>query len=96
MKKGSTDALTASERAALDAFAARPDNAVDTSDAPEIQDWTGAERGRFFRPVKQQLTLLVDADLVAWFRSRTTDGAGYQTRINQALRDYMNRHRDRG
>ena len=61
----------------------------DTSDAAELVDWSGAKRGLFYRPVKQQLTLRLDADVVAWFkRNRTTD-EGYQTRINRALREYV-------
>ncbi len=66
-----------------------PDNAIDTSDAPEVRDWSGAKRGLFYRPIKQQLTLRLDADLVDWFRTRATVGEGYQTRINRALREYV-------
>jgi uncharacterized protein (DUF4415 family) len=43
----------------------------------------------FYRPVKQQLTLRLDADVVAWFKSHTTSSEGYQTRINRALREYV-------
>lgn len=27
-----------------------PDSKIDTSDIPEVTDWTGAERGKFYRP----------------------------------------------
>jgi hypothetical protein len=43
----------------------------------------------FYRPVKQQLTLRLDADVVAWFKRHTTFNEGYQTRINRALREYV-------
>jgi hypothetical protein len=36
---------TAEEQAALEAVAALPDNEIDTSDIPEITNWTGAVRG---------------------------------------------------
>ena len=49
----------------------------------------GAKRGVFYRPVKQQLTLRLDADVVAWFKSHTKSREGYQTRINRALREYV-------
>lgn len=62
-----------------------PGAAIDTSDIPEVTDWTGARRGVFYRPIKQQLTLRLDADVVAWFKRQ---GGGYQTRINRALREY--------
>jgi uncharacterized protein (DUF4415 family) len=37
-------------------------------------------------PRKKQLTLRIDNDVVAWYRSQ---GRGYQTRINALLRAYM-------
>lgn len=38
----------------------------------------------------QQVTLRLDADLLAWFRSL---GGKYQTRINAALREYIDSYR---
>jgi uncharacterized protein (DUF4415 family) len=37
-------------------------------------------------PVKVPLSIKIDADLLAWFKSK---GKGYQTRINAALREIM-------
>ena len=37
-------------------------------------------------PVKVPLSIKIDADVLAWFKSK---GKGYQTRINNALRDIM-------
>ena len=37
-------------------------------------------------PVKVSLSIKIDADVLAWFKSF---GKGYQTRINKALRDVM-------
>lgn len=73
----------------LAALAAMPDEDIDTSDIPEVLDWTGAVRGRFYRPVKQQLTLRLDADIIDWFRHHAPDGRGYQSQINRALREYV-------
>lgn len=95
MKKGSSKRLTPKQRAELNALAALPDDAIDTSDAPELLDWSGAKRGLFYRPVKQQLTLRLDADVVAWFKRHTTSNEGYQTRINRALREYVQGQADR-
>jgi uncharacterized protein (DUF4415 family) len=89
MKKGTSKRLTREQLAELKALAALPDGAIDTSDAPEVIDWSGAKRGLFYRPVKQQLTLRLDADVVAWFKRYTTSSEGYQTRINRALREYV-------
>ena len=94
MKKGRADRLTPAQQAEIDALAALPDNKIDTRDMPEVRDWSGARRGVFFRPIKQQLTLRIDADVIAWFKSHTPNGEGYQTRINRALREYVAQHTD--
>ena len=38
---------------------------------------------------KQALNLRLDADVIAWFKGQTASGEGYQTRINRALREYV-------
>jgi len=80
--------LTQVQRAKLRALANRPDSEIDLSDAPEMTDeqWKNAERGHFYRPVKQQITARVDADVLAWLKSQ---GKGYQSRINAILRREM-------
>ena len=70
----------------LKALAALEDDAIDTSDIPEVTDWDKAEIGRFYRPVKKRLTIRLDADVVEWFK-RNHDH--YQSAINKALRDYI-------
>jgi uncharacterized protein (DUF4415 family) len=89
MKKETSKRLTRGQLAELKSLAALPESEIDTSDAPELLDWSGARRGLFYRPVKQQLTLRLDADVVAWFKSQTKSSEGYQTRINRALREYV-------
>ena len=92
MKKGTPHRLTPEQQAELEALAAMPEEAIDTSDAPEVLDWSGARRGVLYRPVKQQITLRLDADLIAWFKA-TSQGKGYQTQINRVLREYVSRRR---
>lgn len=89
MKMANTRTLTADEQAALDAVAGVPDSEINTSDMPEVTDWSGAIRGGLYRPVKRLTSLRLDADLLAWFKR---GGDGYQTRINAALREYVERH----
>jgi uncharacterized protein (DUF4415 family) len=93
MKKGRSKPLTPEQRAELDALAALPEEQIDTRDMPEVRDWSGARRGALYRPVKQQITLRIDADVIEWFRLRTRKGEGYQTNINRALREYVEQHR---
>ena len=40
---------------------------------------------------KKQLTLRLDAEMVAWFKAQ---GRGYQTRMNAVLRSYYEVHRN--
>src|SRR4029077_885976 len=69
-------------------FAALPDDQIDTSDIPELPPsaWKHAVRGRFYRPLKQAISMRLDADVVAWLKKR---GKGYQTRANNILRQSM-------
>ena len=85
-----TDSRTRREIAQLNKL---DDDAIDTRDIPEASKWKGAGRGRFYRPVKKQVTLRIDADLLAWFRGHSQR---YQTRINAALREYVEHHRKAG
>ena len=91
MKKENSN-LTAAQKAELDALAAMPEDQINTAALPEQKDWSGARRGVFFRPIKKQLTLRLDADLIEWFRTHAPNGEGYQTSINSALREYVAQH----
>lgn len=92
MKKDISDRAKSAREAELAALAALPDERIDTSDAPEQRDWSGARRGVFFRPIKKQLTLRLDADDIEWFKVHARGERGYQTSINNALREYVARH----
>jgi uncharacterized protein (DUF4415 family) len=81
--------MTDEQRQELRRLAQLPDEQIDTCDVPEVTDFSGSIRGRFFRPVKKQVTLRIDADVLEWFRAQ---GGKYQTRINAALREYVEKH----
>ena len=95
MKKDITE-LPSDVQAQIRTLEALPDDRIDTTDAPEILDWSDARRGVFYRPVKQQITLRLDADIIAWFKAHARGGRGYQTDINGALREHVrsNEHRN--
>lgn len=42
----------------------------------------------FYKPIKKPVTLRLDADVIAWYKG---GGRRYQTRINAALRQLMER-----
>jgi uncharacterized protein (DUF4415 family) len=92
MKKENSNPKTPAQEAELKALAALPEDQINTRDIPEQKNWSGARRGLFFRPVKKQLTLRLDADLIDWFKIHAPKGEGYQTSINSALREYVSQH----
>ena len=71
-----------------------PDSAIDLSDNPEVTPEMFAKafvrRGLAASPTKEQVTLRLDAEVLAWFRAQ---GKGYQTQINRLLRAYMEARR---
>jgi uncharacterized protein (DUF4415 family) len=87
--------LTTAQRADLEALKALPEGQIDTSDIPPLTEgfWKNSVRNPFYRPVKQQVTVRVDADVLAWLRS---SGRGYQSKLNDILRQAMLREVDRG
>lgn len=66
-------------------LARQADQDIDTSEVPELGD-AFFEQAELHVPAKQSVTIRLDADVLAWFKEQ---GAGYQTRINQLLRQYM-------
>ena len=81
--------------AQLHAVAAMPDEDIclDDPDAPEVLDWTGAVRGRFYRPPQAlPSTLQVDPDVLAWLEAQGSDPI---IRMNRILRAAMLRARRR-
>jgi uncharacterized protein (DUF4415 family) len=87
-KNLSNSRLTASRKRRLEELTRLPDEQIDTSDIPELDEtfWQNAVRNPFYRPLKQQLTLRLDADIIVWLRRQ---GSGYQTRANALLREAM-------
>lgn len=72
---------------------------IDFSDAPQLpapawekpirgmDAWLKTVRaGGLYKPVKQAVSMRLDADVVAWLKQA---GPGYQTRANQILREKM-------
>lgn len=88
------------------AFAAAPDRAVEDADnqSTKTGDWNGAvvshslpelreqlsvrRRGQQKAPVKVATTIRLDADVVEALKA---SGRGWQTRVNDALRDLVKR-----
>lgn len=78
--------LTKEQKRDIRAIAAKKDRDIDFSDAPPVLDWSRAEIGKFYRPVKKPVTMRLDSDVIAWLKA---DGRGYQTKANWLLRHAM-------
>lgn len=62
------------------------DAEIDYSDIPRLDKSFFTKATEAWPPVKQQLTIRLDADVLAWLKAH---GRGYQTRINRILRTAM-------
>lgn len=77
--------MTKSSRTDWSRLARQDDKDIDTSDIPEL-DQDFFRQAELRAPAKQTVTIRLDSDVLAWFKEQ---GSGYQTRINQLLRQYM-------
>ncbi len=59
---------------------------IDHSDIPLLDKSFFTKATEAWPPAKQQLTIRLDADVLAWLKAH---GRGYQTRINRILRTAM-------
>jgi uncharacterized protein (DUF4415 family) len=70
------------------------DEDIDYSDIPRTtpEMWAKGVLRKNFIPIprKRQLTLRIDDDVINFFKEQ---GRGYQTKINQLLRAYMEAHK---
>ena len=81
---------TKKQKKELEALARMPDEKIDFSDIPEITEeaWERGRQRGFYKPVKQPVTMRLDADIVAWFKDHAGDKP-YQTEINRVLRRHV-------
>ncbi len=90
MKRKPMKELAAAQRRDIAALAAKSETEIDFFDMPEVRDWSGAEVGRFYRPLKRPVTIRLDSDVIDWLKSY---GRGYQTKANLLLRHAMEANR---
>lgn len=80
--------FTDEQRERLRALDSMKDEDIDFSDIRPLGEdfWKNAVRGKFYRPVKKQVTVRLDADVLEYFKAKQGGKRGYQTAINAALR----------
>jgi uncharacterized protein (DUF4415 family) len=89
MKTETSSKLSPEQFARLERLASLPDEAIDTSDIPEVRDWTGAKRGLFYTGPSDKVAIGVDPEVVKWFRSHSPAGDEYENGINRVLLEYI-------
>lgn len=91
--KYTLDTLPETRQEDIKRMQAIKDKDIDFSDIPPLTDqfWANAKRiDQLYRPQKKQVTVRIDADVLAWLKSG--DEKGYQTRLNAILRNAMFQH----
>ncbi len=65
---------------------------MDHSDVPQLppEQWAKGIIGRYYRPLKTQISFRIDKDVLAWLKSK---GRGHLSRINVILRERMESER---
>jgi uncharacterized protein (DUF4415 family) len=68
------------------------DRSLDQSDVPQLppEQWSQGVIGKYYRPLKSQISLRIDNDVLAWLKSQ---GEGHLSRINAILRERMESER---
>jgi uncharacterized protein (DUF4415 family) len=89
MKTEISNKLSSEQLARLERLASLPDEAIDTSDIPEVRDWTGAKRGLFYTGPGDNVAIGVDSEVVEWFRSHSPAGDAYENGINRVLLEHI-------
>jgi uncharacterized protein (DUF4415 family) len=82
--------LTEDQLEDLHKLASMPDGNIDYSDISEITDFSDFVVGKFYRPVKETVTIRLDSDVLLWLKQ---GGKGYQSRLNALLRKEMQANR---
>lgn len=85
---GNLPALTAKQRAELQALAQAPEAQINYEDQPQLSRafLKDAVRNPLYKPTKTPTTVRMDSDVLAWLKAQ---GKGYQTRMNAILRQEM-------
>ena len=57
----------------------------------EHYDFSQGKRGAIVKTNKERITIRLDPDIIEWFRDQVKGGGNYQSLMNDALREYIQR-----
>ena len=96
MKKASTT-INSAKRVKIsdktrEAYRKRDRGLDNDPDAPQLPPnyWGNAVIGKYYRPLKTQISFRIDNDVLDWLKSK---GHGHLSRINEILRERMTQER---
>ena len=88
VKRDQLAPLSGSQQSELRSQSEKPNSTIDYSEIPPLDDafWNNAVANPFYKPTKTHASVRIDSDVLAWLKAQ---GKGYQTRMNQILREAM-------
>ncbi len=82
--------LTEQQKAELQALAEMSDDEIDLSDIPERDvDRSTVRRGLFYRPVKKEVTITLDKNVLDWFEEQEPDEKARHEAMNEVLLEHI-------
>ncbi len=80
--------LAAKQALELRRLQQQTDESIDYTDIAPLSNefWRNAVQNPLYKPTKSSTTIRLDSDVLLWLKSH---GKGYQTRLNQILRQAM-------
>ncbi len=90
MSKASTKTRSVKISSRTRALYEQRDRRLDHCAVPQLppEQWAKGAVGKYYRPLKSQISLRIDNDVLAWLKSK---GKGHLSRINAILREQMDR-----
>ncbi|GAB1433114.1 hypothetical protein MASR2M29_17390 [Spirochaetota bacterium] len=68
-------------------------NSEDTFELIKEYDFSSGIRGRFYHPKKVSTSIRLDDDIILYFKKKAgEEKIGYQTLLNNALREFIRNH----
>ena len=65
--------LSEKQRSEIGKLRSMVETDIDISDIPEATHWEEAIMGKFYRPIKKQVSIRLDADMLEWFKWQVPD-----------------------
>lgn len=68
---------------------------INLNDMPEVTDWSKAKRGLWHRIKRDDLIVMLEPKVMAWFRGQGREGEDLNETVNRVMREQVidgNRH----